>query len=66
MYDYFVSSGCKYAPVEIAMKFSLESVIPECEMNLDNCFGFHGKGDSWVFKDKGHLFIEKMNLLNNM
>lgn len=43
-YEYFTSHGCKYAPVEVAMKFSLESKIPECEYNLDNCFGFHGKG----------------------
>jgi hypothetical protein len=27
------------------MKFSLESKIPECDFNLDNCFGFHGRGD---------------------
>ena len=26
------------------MKFSLESKIPECEYNLNNCFGFHGRG----------------------
>lgn len=44
-YDYFVRNGCKYAPVEVAMRFSLESRIPECEYNLDNCFGFHGRGD---------------------
>jgi hypothetical protein len=39
------SQNCKFAPVEIAMKFSLESKIPECDFNLDNCFGFHGRGD---------------------
>ena len=43
-YDYFVANGCKYAPLEVAMKFSLESKIPECEYNLNNCFGFHGRG----------------------
>jgi len=37
--------NCKFAPVEIAMNFSLESKIPECDFNLDNCFGFHGRGD---------------------
>ena len=37
--------NCKFAPVEIAMKFSLESRIPECDFNLNNCFGFHGRGD---------------------
>jgi hypothetical protein len=43
-YNYFTHHGCKYAPVEVAMKFSLESKIPECDYNLDNCFGFHGRG----------------------
>jgi len=37
--------GCRFAPVELAMKFSLESRIPECEFDLNNCFGFHGRGD---------------------
>jgi hypothetical protein len=37
--------GCKFAPVQVAMKFSLESRIPECEFDLNNCFGFHGRGD---------------------
>lgn len=41
-YNYFVSNGCKYAPLEVASKFSLEHVIPEVEYNLNNCFGFHG------------------------
>ncbi len=44
-YDYYVSNGCRYAPVEVAMKFSLESKISECEYDLNNCFGFHGRGD---------------------
>lgn len=43
-YHYFVKNGCRYAPVDIAMKFSLESRIPECEYSLNNCFGFHGRG----------------------
>jgi hypothetical protein len=44
-YDYFINNGCKYAPVSVAMKFSLESRISECEFNLNNTFGFHGRGD---------------------
>jgi hypothetical protein len=43
---YFEQCGCKFAPVEIAMKFSLELSIDECEHNLDNTFGFHGKNCS--------------------
>jgi hypothetical protein len=65
-YDYFIDNGCKYAPVEVAMKFSLESKIPECEYNLDNVFGFHGKGDGWVFMGEGQQFKEKINLLNSI
>ena len=42
-YEHFIQLGCKYAPVEIASRFSLEHAIPECEYNLDNTFGFHGK-----------------------
>jgi hypothetical protein len=42
-YDYFKQNGCKYAPIEVAAKFSLEHAVPECEYNLGNTFGFHGK-----------------------
>lgn len=42
-YDYFTYHGCKYAPVDVAVKFSLEHAVPECEYNLNNTFGFHGK-----------------------
>lgn len=43
-YQYFIQNGCRYAPVEVAMKFSLESRIFECEYDINNCFGFHGRG----------------------
>jgi hypothetical protein len=42
-FDYFTYHGCKYAPVEVAAKFSLEHAVPECEYDLNNTFGFHGK-----------------------
>lgn len=42
-HDFFKMYGCKYAPIEIAGKFSLEHDIPEVEYNLNNTFGFHGK-----------------------
>jgi hypothetical protein len=42
-FDYFTYYGCKYAPIELAAKFSLEHAVPECEYNLENTFGFHGK-----------------------
>lgn len=66
--SFFENSGCKYAPIDIAMKFSLESKIPECtDYNLDTCFGFHGRGLVYdVFEDKGKQFQEKIQLLNNI
>jgi hypothetical protein len=42
-YDFFKMYGCKYAPIEIAARFSLEHDVPECEYDLENTFGFHGK-----------------------
>lgn len=58
-------NGCVYAPLEIAMKFSLETKIPECSYDLNNTFGFHGKGvvDSVHFGE-GQQFKDKLNLLN--
>lgn len=68
-YHYFISNGCKYAPIEVAMKFSLESKIPECEYNLNNCFGFHGRGnpiDVSVHDGEYHQFQEKIKLLETI
>lgn len=67
-YDYFIEHGCRYAPVEVAMKFSLESNIPECELNLNNCFGFHGKGKPEDLHTDGfyHQFQEKNRLLDTI
>lgn len=68
-YDYFTANGCKYAPLLLAAKFSLESRIPECEYNLNNCFGFHGKGDPKnvdVHDGFYHQFQEKCKLLDTI
>ena len=35
----FVEQGCKYAPVEVAVRFSQETRVPECEGITP--FGFH-------------------------
>jgi hypothetical protein len=35
----FIEQGCKYAPVEVAVKFSQEARVPECEGITP--FGFH-------------------------
>jgi hypothetical protein len=42
-YDFFTYAGCKYAPIELACKFSLEMEVPECEFDLTKVFGYHGK-----------------------
>ena len=66
-YDYFIQNGCKYAPVEVAMRFSLESKIPECEYNLDNCFGFHGRGVVDAVHDgEGQQFKDRIKLLEEI
>lgn len=50
-----INAGVKYAPVEVAMKFSLEFPIEECEFNLDNVFGFHGNKDVGTYDLKNKL-----------
>jgi hypothetical protein len=41
--QYLKEQGFTFAPVQVAMKFSLESVISECEFDLTQTFGFHGR-----------------------
>ena len=41
--EYLRNNGFKFAPITLAMKFSLELEIPECTFDLSNTFGFHGK-----------------------
>jgi hypothetical protein len=65
--DYFIERGCKFAPIDLAVKFSLEGEIAGYEFNLNNCFGFHGRGEvNYLFKDKGQQFKDKINLLNTI
>lgn len=46
LYDQMLNSGIKFAPFEVAKKFSIESLIEnQCE-NLASSFGFHGK--NWL------------------
>lgn len=60
--------GCKFAPVNVAMKFSLEEQIPECEFNLNNTFGFHGRGDPNMDPSRGYYqqFLDKIKLLESV
>ncbi len=65
-YDSFVEAGCRYAPVEVAMRFALEAKIPECAYSLDNCFGFHGKGDAFYHYGQGQQFKDRIALLDSV
>lgn len=65
--DFLEKNGCKFAPLEVAYKFSLESKIPECKYDLNNCFGFHGKGIvESVFQGEGQQFKDKIKLLDTI
>ena len=64
---FFEDNGIKYAPLELAMKFALESQIPECDYDLDKCFGFHGRGEvADIFGGKGDMFKDRIKLLNTV
>jgi hypothetical protein len=63
--NYFLSNGCKFAPLEVALKFSLEGVVPGYEYDLNNCFGFHGRGTvEYLFQGKGQQFKDRIKLLD--
>jgi len=65
-YDYFIAKGCRYAPVEVALHFALEAKIPDCDYNLNNCFGFHGKGDAFYHQGEGQQFKDRIALLDSV
>lgn len=56
--EYLKEHGFTFAPIEVAMKFSLELEIPECAFDLTKTFGFHGK-----YYPSSHSMI---NLLNEI
>jgi hypothetical protein len=56
--EYLKEQGFTFAPVQVAMKFSLESVISECTFDLTQTFGFHGK--------RHHSTQSMINLLNEI
>lgn len=68
--EWLESQNCTFAPVEVAMKFSLESRIPECNFDLNNTFGFHGRGhpeNSFSEHDGFYQqFQDRVSLLNNI
>ena len=63
LYDELKKKGIKFAPIDLAAKFSIEH--PETNekfgINDKNSFGFHGKHLQKYFKDR---FIKKRDLKN--
>lgn len=43
LYDEMIKAGIKFAPVDVASHFSIESIISGQNANLTTTFGFHGK-----------------------
>jgi hypothetical protein len=43
LYDEMCAEGMRFAPIELAARFSVETVLPEYGQTLDSVFGFHGK-----------------------
>jgi len=66
--DALEQHGCKFAPVEVAMKFSLEEQIPECPFDLNKTFGFHGRGVPEMDPSRGHYqqFLDRIELLERI
>lgn len=65
--SYFESKGCKFAPTDLAVKFSLEGVVPNYDYDLNKCFGFHGKGEvEYLFQGKGEQFKQAIAKLNTI
>ena len=57
-YDYLVSNGVKFAPLDIALRFSVEAEVEEYDKN-QKTFGFHGK---YHFKYKWKDILDKIDL----
>jgi len=49
LYEEMLKSGIKFAPFDLAGKFSIESLIENQAGNLTSSFGFHGK--HWLSND---------------
>lgn len=66
--DVLEKHGCNFAPVDIAMRFSLEEQIPECTFDLNNTFGFHGRGVPEMDPSRGHYqqFLDRIKLLESV
>ena len=57
-YDFLVQNGVKFAPLDVALKFSVEAEVEEYDEN-QKTFGFHGK---YHFKYKWKEILDKIDL----
>jgi hypothetical protein len=65
--DALEQHGCIFAPVDVAMRFSLEEPIPECPFDLNLCFGFHGRGTSTLRSNEDNQqLLDRIQLLETM
>lgn len=65
--DILEQKGCVFAPVHIAMQFSLEEPIPECPFDLNLCFGFHGRGTSTLRSPEDNKqMLDRIKLLETV
>lgn len=65
--DALEQHGCRFAPVDVAMQFSLEEPIPECPFDLNLCFGFHGRGTSILRSNEDNQqMLDRIKLLETI
>lgn len=63
----FISKGCKFAPLDLAVTFSLEGMVSGYDYDLNKCFGFHGRGTvDYLFQGKGQQFKDRISLLDQI
>jgi hypothetical protein len=60
-YHYLISQGIKFAPLELAMRWGVETFLPEFPMwTLNDSFGFHG-----LYQCKPFI-IERAHIINEI
>ncbi len=50
LYDRMIQAGVKFAPLDVAKRFSVESWVEEPGCDIDHTFGFHGR--RWLAGDR--------------
>jgi hypothetical protein len=59
LYEEMLRAGIKFAPIDLAGKFSVESLIENQNSNLETSFGFHGK--HWLSNDYLYKLTTRSN-----